>query len=168
MSGRPLQQAARKSRWIPWLFVGGFLVVVAANGALVAFALGTFTGLTTSEPYTKGLRHNDTLRLLEAQQRLGWRIATRIERPAPGRLVISLAAADADGSPLRAVSVSAEFVRPLERGRDFTTAFDDLGRGRHRLELALPLPGQWEVRYRIRRDGDLVELRERVQIEDEP
>ncbi len=155
---------ARKGHWIPWIFVGGFFVVVAANGALVLFSIGTFSGLTTTEPYTKGLRFNDTLRLAETQRRLGWRIATHIDRSRPQYVSIDLVATERDGAPLLGAQVSAEIVRPLERAHDFAAVFEDAGRGRHQLSLALPHPGQWEVRYRIRRNGDLAEIRERFQV----
>ncbi len=48
-------------RYIPWLFVAFFAVVLAANGALIAIALGSFTGLTTEHAYDKGLAYNRTL-----------------------------------------------------------------------------------------------------------
>ena len=34
----------RRGRWIPWAFVGGFLVVFGVNGLLIYFAITTFTG----------------------------------------------------------------------------------------------------------------------------
>ena len=37
----------RRSAWIPWVFVGGMLLVVAVNGVLIVAAVGTFTGVTT-------------------------------------------------------------------------------------------------------------------------
>jgi hypothetical protein len=37
----------RKSSWIPWIFVGGMLVVVVVNGFMAFYAISTFTGLTT-------------------------------------------------------------------------------------------------------------------------
>ena len=37
---------ARRSAWIPWVFVGGMGVVVAVNAVFVWLSLSTFTGIT--------------------------------------------------------------------------------------------------------------------------
>ena len=39
----------RRSAWIPWVFVGGMLLVVAVNGVLIVAAVDTFTGVTTGQ-----------------------------------------------------------------------------------------------------------------------
>ena len=33
----------KRSRWIPWVFVGGMLLVVVVNGVLIFSAISTFT-----------------------------------------------------------------------------------------------------------------------------
>ena len=38
---------ASRSRYIPWLFVAGFAIVIAVNGVMVWFAVGSFSGLYT-------------------------------------------------------------------------------------------------------------------------
>ena len=35
----------KRSRWIPWIFVGGMLLVVAVNAVLVFASVSTFTGV---------------------------------------------------------------------------------------------------------------------------
>ena len=39
------------SRFIPWLFAAGMTFIVAVNGVLVYFALGTWSGLVVERPY---------------------------------------------------------------------------------------------------------------------
>ncbi|MCW5773715.1 MAG: FixH family protein [Rhodospirillaceae bacterium] len=155
----------RKSRWIPWLFVLGFVVVVAVNGALVYFAVGSFTGLTTTEPYTKGLRFNDQIRHVEAQERLGWHLAARFQRAGALHGELELELKDRSGAPLAGARVTAKFGRPVERDRDFTVALQPAGGGRYVARVALPLPGAWDVRYRIERDGQDIEAQDRLTVE---
>jgi hypothetical protein len=38
---------ASRSRYIPWLFVAGFAVVIAVNATMIWFAVGSFSGLYT-------------------------------------------------------------------------------------------------------------------------
>ena len=41
---------ASRSRYIPWLFVAGFALVIAVNGTMIWFAVGLFSGLYTPKP----------------------------------------------------------------------------------------------------------------------
>jgi nitrogen fixation protein FixH len=155
----------RKSRWIPWVFVGGFLVVVAVNAIMITFAVRSFTGLTTTEPYTKGLRFNDQIRETEVYERLGWKIAARF-RPAGARLgTIEIRLADRDGAAITGAVVNAEFSRPVEKGHDFTLTLRIAGNGRYVGNAEFPLAGIWDVKYRIERGGDMLKARDRLQVQ---
>ena len=48
---------ANRSRYIPWLFVGGFALVVAVNATMIWFAVGSFSGLYTQKPRDRGLHY---------------------------------------------------------------------------------------------------------------
>ena len=85
----------QSGRWIPWAFVGGFGVVIAANVALILFSLGSWTGLETTDAYRKGLAYNDVLAAAEAQAARGWDHAIDY---GDGRLDVRLT--DADGREL--------------------------------------------------------------------
>ncbi|MFO0987263.1 MAG: FixH family protein [Alphaproteobacteria bacterium] len=141
-------------------------VVVAANATMVVFAVGSFTGLTTSEPYTKGLRFNDRIREAEAQRRLGWQLAARIR--CVGRTA-GRRRDQADGprrrAPISDAAIAATFSRPVEKGHDFTIALRAGGAGRYSAAAEFPLPGIWDVTYRIERGADTLMARERVQVE---
>jgi nitrogen fixation protein FixH len=50
-----------RGRWIPWLFVGGFLLVCAVNGVMIWVALSSWTGLAANQPYDRGLAYNRNL-----------------------------------------------------------------------------------------------------------
>jgi nitrogen fixation protein FixH len=164
MSARAIAADPRKGRWIPWLFIGGFVLVLAVNAVMIALALSSFTGLTTTEPYTKGLRFNEELRQAEEQARLGWRIAGRFEPRGAARGTVELELAGRDGRPLAGAEVVAVFSRPVERGHDFTVALESLGGGRYAAPIAFPLAGVWDVHYRIRYDGHALKARDRLQV----
>jgi nitrogen fixation protein FixH len=157
--------APRKSRWIPWAFVGGFLLVVAVNATMVAFAVTSFTGLTTTEPYTKGLRYNDQIRQAEAQARLGWQLAARLVKSGARSGELELKLTDRSGVALAGSHVVAAFARPVEKNRDFAITLESAGNGRYVGRAEFPLAGAWDVTYRIERDGQSLEARDRLQVE---
>ena len=92
-------EATRRSRWIPWTFVGGFGVVVVANVFLILFALNSWTGLETDQAYQRGLAYNHTLDAATAQAARGWKTTLGFEPsgPSSGRLAVSFA--DPAGKP---------------------------------------------------------------------
>ena len=155
----------RRSRWIPWVFVGGFLLVVAVNATLVVFAVQSFSGLTTTEPYTRGLRFNDQIREAEVYERLGWRVAARFRPLEARRGVVEIRLADRGGAPLADAEVSVEFSRPVENDRDFTLTLKSMGGGRYAAEAEFPLAGVWDVKYRIERAAGTMKARDRLQVE---
>jgi nitrogen fixation protein FixH len=155
----------RKSRWIPWVFVGGFLLVVAVNAIMITFAVNSFTGLTTTEPYTKGLRFNDQIREAETYERLGWQIAARF-RPTSARLgAVEIMLTDRGGAAITDAEVNAEFSRPVEKGHDFTLTLRAAGGGRYVGNAEFPLAGVWDVKYRIERGGQTLKARARLQVQ---
>jgi nitrogen fixation protein FixH len=154
----------RKSRWIPWIFVGGFLLVVAVNAIMIAVAVRSFTGLTTAEPYTKGLRFNDQIREAEIYEQLGWKVAARFAPVAARRGRVELRLADRGGAPLSDAEISAEFSRPVEKDRDFALTLRALGNGRYAAEAEFPMSGIWDVKYRIVRAGHTLKARDRLQV----
>ena len=68
-SGRPLS-----GRTVLLSLLGFFGIVIAANGALVAFAIGTMPGLETEKPYQAGIGYNAEIAVARAQAGRGWRL----------------------------------------------------------------------------------------------
>lgn len=157
--------APRRSHWIPWTFVGGFLLVVAVNVTLIIFAVQSFSGLTTTEPYTKGLRFNDQIREAEVYERLGWRVAARFRKIDARHGLVQMRLTDRSGTPLSDAEVNAEFSRPVEKDRDFTLTLRAQGDGRYAAEAEFPLAGIWDVKYRIERAGQSLKARDRLEVE---
>ncbi|MFZ1415072.1 MAG: FixH family protein [Defluviicoccus sp.] len=149
--------------WYPWIFVGGMLIVIAVNAVLVIFAVGTFSGLETTDHYRKGLAYQDALDATARQAERGWSVQIDFQpRPAGGdgsgasdgqsRGELALVFADRDGAPLERLEVEAQLVRPTQSGFDQTVVLDGEGGGRYRTSILFPMPGQWDLRILARKD----------------
>ena len=62
-----------KGRHVLMVLCGFFGVMFVVNGIFVYFAVATFSGGDTSDPYRKGLHYNETLTADERQAERGWR-----------------------------------------------------------------------------------------------
>lgn len=127
-----------RSRWIPWVFVGGMMVVVVVNGVLIFQALTTFTGVTVGQSYDRGRTYNRVLDEAARQDALGWQLRASVE---DGQVTIT--ARDRGDAPIAGV-LEAHLLRPLDGER---IPFPDAtGAGRFVLELPELRAGQWEFR----------------------
>jgi nitrogen fixation protein FixH len=134
------------------------------NAALIFFSVNSFTGLTTTEPYTKGLRFNDQIREAEVYKRLGWHVAARFSPVEARRGTIEVKLTDRNGAALTGAEVSVEFSRPVEKDRDFTLTLRSHGGGRYSADAEFPLAGIWDVKYRIARGSETLKARDRLQV----
>ena len=132
-------------RWIPWLFVLGFLVLFAVTGSFVKLALTSFTGLVSTNAYERGLAYDEVLAAEAAQAERGWQMA--IETPAlsgEGQ-TMRVALTDRDGAPIRgaAVHVLAERMSRYAQQMRFDLALQD--DGTYAAPVAFPIGGRWLV-----------------------
>jgi nitrogen fixation protein FixH len=128
----------RRSRWIPWVFVGGMLLVVVVNGVLIFSAISTFTGVSVGRAYDKGRTYNHVLREAARQDALGW--TTRVSLDAQ-RLTVT--AQDRDGVAIAGL-LEAHMLRPLDGQR--VDLPDARGSGRFMQDLPELRAGLWEFR----------------------
>ena len=147
-------QPTRKSLWIPWSFVGFFLVVVIVNGIMVSFALTTFNGLSTDGAFDRGLAYNEVLAEREAQEALGWRLAAEAEPMGQGVIDVRLQAVDGAGLPVTDARVAVALTRPINDGDDFSVDLSHRGDGLYGALVPVPLYGRWDLRMDIARGGD--------------
>jgi len=156
---RPDPAAARRSAWIPWVFVGGMALVIAVNGVLIWAALSTFTGVTVGRSYDRGLAYNDVLAEGARQQALGWRASLRLEGEA-----LRVTVRDQAGRPVAGM-LTGRLERPLE-GTSLPLDFVAAGEGDFLAPAALPRRGQWEARLRLTGpDGAHFDIRERMVVQ---
>jgi nitrogen fixation protein FixH len=143
----------RRALWIPAIFVGLMLLVVAVNGTLIYFATHTFSGLDTDHAYQEGLDYNKTIAAAAASAALGWHAEVTTTPTALGdRLTLRLT--DKSGQPVDGLKVTAHLVRPV------STAFDQVvelepasGGGQYQADVSLPARGKWEIRLVARGNG---------------
>lgn len=149
---------------IPWIFVGGMLLVILVNGALVYYAVSSFTGLATNDAYDKGLAFNHTVAAVDAQAARGWQVEVST-RVAGGRLDLAADFRDRAGTPLDGMTVEGYLVRPTSAGHDRAIRLAALGDGRYGAETALPLPGEWLLTVAARRGDETWQSTRRVHLQ---
>lgn len=142
---------ASRSRYIPWLFVAGFAIVVAVNATMITFAVGSFSGLYTPKPRERGLHYNTVVAEQKARDALGWRIDTAW-RAETGRLEIAVF--DALGQPLAGAHVVAELVRPVEKRSPVGMTLATIDTGKFAGYLQLPVRGNWDLDVVVEHGGD--------------
>lgn len=146
----------RRGRWIPYVFVGLMLLVVAVNAGLVLAALSTFAGTTTTGAYDRGRAYNAVLAEAERQTALGW--AARVTL-AGSRLDVTVA--DPDGIPVSG-QLQGILLRPLQ-GTTVPLHLAERAPGRW---VAVPehlAAGQWEARLTLTGPGGRhLDIRARV------
>jgi len=143
-----------RGRWIPWVFVGGMLVVVVVNSVLIFQAITTFTGVTVAQSYDRGRTYNRVLNEAARQDALGWTLNARLES---GRIIVN--ARDAGGAPIQGV-LEAHLLRPLDGQRVALPATS--ATGRFIQDLPELRAGQWEFRgLLVSATGERHDLRQR-------
>ncbi len=158
----------RRSRWIPWAIVGGFLLVIAVNGVMLALALGSFNGLATDGAYDRGLTYNRTLDEVAAQNARGWQVAigaTRVPGDSTLQMLVSATVSDRDGAPFDDATVTATLRRPIHEGFDIEANLAAVGDGRYEATVDLPLAGLWEIRVEIDHGDDHHRAEHRLVVE---
>jgi nitrogen fixation protein FixH len=145
----------RRSRWIPWVFGGGLLLVVAVNVALITAAISTFTGVTAGHAYDRGRAYNDVLQEAARQEALGWTTQVTLE----GEL-LTVTARDREGRPLFG-HVEGVLLRPIE-GTTVPLDFSAEGEGCWAAHAGIRKPGQWEARLTLRAGDAALDIRQRV------
>ncbi|MBX9700670.1 MAG: FixH family protein, partial [Acetobacteraceae bacterium] len=146
----------RRSAWIPWVFVGGMLLVVAVNAVLVFAAISTFTGLTVSGAYDRGRTYNQVLAEAARQDALGWRTELVVE----GGL-LRVAVTDREGLPVPG-RLDGVLRAPLE-GIELPLQPIAIAPGRWQATLEAPRAGQWEARLTLTgAAGGVIDIRRRV------
>ena len=150
---------ANRSRYIPWLFVGGFALVVAVNAIMISFAVGSFAGLYTQKPRDRGLRYNQVLADQQRRDALGWRVEARW-LPDSQRLEVSVF--DAAGKPLVPTRLSAELVRPVEKRAPVGLVLAAVDVGRFAAYVELADRGNWDLDIVVERDDERYALTRRM------
>lgn len=150
---------ALRSRYIPWLFVAGFTLVVAVNATMIWLAVGSFSGLYTAKPRDRGLNYNAVIDAQKHRDGLGWHVDTAWQ-PAANRL--DVAAFDAAGQPLAGARITVELIRPVEKQRPLAVTMAAVDIGRFVGHVELPARGNWDVDIVVEHHGERFALTQRM------
>ena len=140
-----------------------FGAVIAANAVFIYLAVESFTGLSTDNPYQRGLEYNQTLAARQAQAALGWQgtIAYAEKADGAGRLAATLHTAG--GLPLEDLRVTGQIRRPTHDGLDQDLVLTRSAAGTYATDITLPERGQWDVTLVAEsRDGKRFEMVQRL------
>ncbi|HEX8374901.1 MAG TPA: FixH family protein [Geminicoccaceae bacterium] len=161
-SGRTIRRWLGE-RWVPLAFAAFCLVVLVANGTMIAIALTTWPGVETADAFRKGIAYNATLAAAREQAGLGWRADLGYEPTGRRRGRVELHLTDAAGRPVERAEVRADLVRPVHEGYDFAASFErGAASGVYALEAEFPLGGVWDVRLRIEGRQGLYQTSRRI------
>ncbi len=139
-----------RGRYIPWLFVAGFVVVIAVNGIMIWFAVSSFSGLYTDRARETGLHYNAVIAEQKARDALGWKVDAHWRADVSR---IELSVAGPDGQPLHGAHATVELVRPAEKRPPLPVAMGVVGSGQFAGYVELPERGNWDLDITIDRDG---------------
>lgn len=163
-SAKSPRTGARSGQWIPWVFFGLFLLVLAVNGTMIVIAVSTFTGLETTQAYEKGLAYNNRLAAVAEQERLGWTTDFMTTPMGEQRVALALTLSDRLDQPITAADITATLLRPVQEGHDLKVHLDHQGNGSYAADVDLPLAGQWDVQLTAKARGHTYRLAERIHL----
>ena len=118
-----------------------FGVMLAANSALVYYAVDTFSGGDRPDPYRSGLRYNETIAAAARQTALGWQSEIAYDGKAR-RLTLHLL--DTAEAPVSGLEFDATVSRPATNREDRAVDFKETSQGVYAADIALA-PGIWIV-----------------------
>ncbi len=148
---RALNWLREGDRWIPMIFVAGFLLLFLVNGRMVWLAIATNPGLVTDRPSAAaGPAGAPEVAILFDGE------AMRAE-PVTVRLV------DAAGQTVPARSVVLRAERPTRYAQALVVPLERRGTG-WAGEVRLPLGGEWVFTVRAETDEGLLELQQTVEV----
>lgn len=163
----PGHRKARKRSLIPLWFFGFFAVIFAANGAMVYYALESWTGLEDRNYYVKGVEYNKTLAALNAQEERGWQSDLKYDETAPGVVHMSFDLKDRSGNPITKARVKVNFIRPTHYGQDRELDLVETMPGRYEGTIDLHLFGIWDVEQLVWHGKDTYQTTKRIFIKQE-
>jgi nitrogen fixation protein FixH len=162
---RPIRAPRQKGWYIPWIFVGLFLVVAAVNGVMIHFAFSSWTGLQTEEHFLKGIKYNQDLAGARAQAERGWQVNADFTSTEPLKGLASLTLRDKNGALLEGATVKIWLIRPTSAGHDVSMDLPYLGDGRYAAPVTLSLEGQWDMRVEIQHSSGDYQSQKRVWVQ---
>lgn len=135
-----------------WM-IAFFAVIFVANGIFIYYAVGTFPGLEVASSYKAGQQFEGEVEAARAQAERGWHVDLETRGRAESTTVIATFQ-DRDGTPLRALDVSADIEHPAFVSADETLSLTEIGPGRYEGSIAAREVGRRTVVLTASRRGE--------------
>jgi nitrogen fixation protein FixH len=144
--GRPLT-----GRSVLLMIIAFFSVMLLVNFIMAAYAVKTFSGLDSDNPYDSGLAYNKEIAAAKAQGALGWSVdLTRT--PDGAATQVTATVKDKSGQPVSGLDVSMHFFYPATRKLDHEVMASPVADGVYAAAAVLQ-PGHWDVEIDLKREG---------------
>jgi len=137
--GNNNQDDRRSTEWIVLAaLVMFFGTIFVANGALVYYALSTFSGEQEASPYEHGLAYDRDIESARQQDARGWNVTLGVQRAEPGAPAsIAVGMRDANNEALGGLEVSAGLEFPTDKRFDRRIGLIETGPGEYLADLPL-------------------------------
>lgn len=163
-----MKQRELTGRTVLFCLLGFFGTILVANVVLIRAATSTFGGVEVDSSYRAGLRFQQELDAVRAQDALHWSVSARLERRAGGQTELSLSVRDRDGAPMSGLEATAHLAHPADARRDHGIALASAGPGLF-VGSTDAEAAQWDLVVNLSRDGrDVFRSRSRVQLRGTP
>jgi len=143
-----------------------FGVVMGVNVIMMTAAIKTFGGLETASSYKAGLDYSREATSSQQQAARGWKVTSRFDHAADGRLRVELSVLDSAMRPLAGYEAHVLLAHPANRRLDHDVEMRPAGAGRYSGEAVVPT-GQWDLEIDLARNGErYFRSRERIFLKD--
>jgi nitrogen fixation protein FixH len=159
------QPVRRRRSLIPWLFPAAMAPVMAANGALIYYALHSMPPLVADRPFEDGRTYNRELAAAAAQTALGWTASLAAPTKAAAESRIEFAVRDRSGAPVSGLAVAVRVWRPVGDEPDLRLRLVEQRPGDYAAVVTLPLAGQWQFDLVARRGAEEFAIGRRVVVQ---
>lgn len=148
-----MPQRELKGRTVLIALIAFFAVVGGVNAVLVYAATSTFGGVEVASSYKAGLKFQDELAAVRAQDALHWQVDAKLDRRADGVAEVTVSLRQANGSPVTAVDVAARLAHPADARRDHALDMRAAGAGLFKGVSEAELTAQWDLVLDVTREG---------------
>ncbi|MEX0582274.1 MAG: FixH family protein [Sneathiella sp.] len=139
-------------RHVALMLAAFFGLMFAVNGILVYFALGSFSGVSESDAYKRGLSYNQEIDQHARQTARNWHSDIEFVQTGAVQGLLTLDIRDADGRVLEGMRVVATIRRPVIDGTDQEASllYDGM---KYHTDLSVVGPGQWDTSILVHGGG---------------
>ena len=148
-----MRQPELTGRTVLIALLGFFAVVGGANAVLVYAATSTFGGVEVASSYKAGLKFQDELAAVRAQDALHWQVDAKLDHRADGAAEVTVSLRQPNGFPVTAVDVAARLAHPADARRDHAVDMRAAGAGLFKGVSDAELTSQWDLVIDVTREG---------------